>query len=417
MYKLLSNCQSSKYTATHKKHKNYSTFCAGDFLFAPSHFFLFELVCACFGTRVLFLFEFPAFGGGGNLIAGTLDIILISIIKRIFASFLSFFFKDLFALTEMPTEQKTTLIKVKFRFEIVQIFNVPIIVKNQNTMFAELRVSEELLKVKRKLSMEMNTAELEKLWWADGQKIKRKEVALIIAFFYILKGYTTFLHLENTHSQQNIVFSIFCNSTGWVFRQTPSITDCYKIGQVLGNPGQYGLVREATDKSTKEKWAVKIVSKRRFQDKKLTASFFEDLRAEAYLMAMASGHPFIIELKHVFEDINNLYFVMSRCCGGELFDRIQVDESFSERKAAYYMRQMMSAVYYIHSLGIVHCDLKPENFLLRSRGKDSKLALIDFVLKFHFLNVLDKVFLRLYNKLPLSILKKRRVNCYEKCPL
>jgi len=36
------------------------------------------------------------------------------------------------------------------------------------------------------------------------------------------------------------------------------------------------------------------------------------------------------------------------CSGGELFDKIQEEKSFNERKAASIMKQILSAVYYCH---------------------------------------------------------------------
>ena len=38
----------------------------------------------------------------------------------------------------------------------------------------------------------------------------------------------------------------------------------------------------------------------------------------------------------------------------------------------------MAALYYVHSLGIAHCDLKPENFIFKTTSDDSKILLIDF---------------------------------------
>ena len=41
-------------------------------------------------------------------------------------------------------------------------------------------------------------------------------------------------------------------------------------------------------------------------------------------------HPNIIKLYETFEDIRNIYLVMELCEGGELFDRIAEEGSFSE---------------------------------------------------------------------------------------
>jgi len=142
------------------------------------------------------------------------------------------------------------------------------------------------------------------------------------------------------------------------------------------------VVKEAVEKSTGKKKAVKIVFKWKYKKPKVTQSFFQDLRTEVRLMKSACDHPNIIKVDRVFEDISNLYVVMEHCSGGELFDRISSDgvgaPDFNEGKASAVMRQIVSAVYYLHSLGISHCDLKPENFIFVNKKRDSRLKLIDF---------------------------------------
>ena len=49
--------------------------------------------------------------------------------------------------------------------------------------------------------------------------------------------------------------------------------------------------------------------------------------------------------------------------GGELFDRIVEKGSYSEKDAADLIKQVLSAVAYMHEEGVVHRDLKPENLL------------------------------------------------------
>lgn len=59
--------------------------------------------------------------------------------------------------------------------------------------------------------------------------------------------------------------------------------------------------------------------------------------------------------------------------GGDLFDKIQPDVGVGVEVAHFYFRQLVSAVTYMHSMGIAHRDLKPENVLLSEKG-DLKLA-------------------------------------------
>jgi len=63
--------------------------------------------------------------------------------------------------------------------------------------------------------------------------------------------------------------------------------------------------------------------------------------------------------------------------GGELFERVMKLKRFSENDAAHAVSQMLLAVNYIHKRGVVHRDLKLENFLYEDKTSDH-LKLIDF---------------------------------------
>ena len=69
---------------------------------------------------------------------------------------------------------------------------------------------------------------------------------------------------------------------------------------------------------------------------------------------------------------------MERVTGGELFDRIVEKGSYTEKDAADLIKQVLSAVAYMHSEGVVHRDLKPENLLYHSSDEDSKIMISDF---------------------------------------
>jgi len=92
---------------------------------------------------------------------------------------------------------------------------------------------------------------------------------------------------------------------------------------------------------------------------------------------LCMDHPHITRLYDVFESEDYLHLVMECMEGGELFDRVSEVKRFSERDAADAMWQMLLAVNYIHSHGMVHRDLKLENFLYDQRGSNH-LKLIDF---------------------------------------
>ena len=75
-------------------------------------------------------------------------------------------------------------------------------------------------------------------------------------------------------------------------------------------------------------------------------------------------HPNILKLYEVFEDTKAYYLITEYCKGGELFEEITRKEKFCEADAASVIYQILSAVTYCHSLGVMHRDLKPENILI-----------------------------------------------------
>jgi serine/threonine protein kinase len=63
--------------------------------------------------------------------------------------------------------------------------------------------------------------------------------------------------------------------------------------------------------------------------------------------------------------------------GGELFERIQKKDHYSERDARVIMSQLASAMAAAHLRNICHRDLKPENILLASKTDDTSLKIAD----------------------------------------
>jgi len=68
-----------------------------------------------------------------------------------------------------------------------------------------------------------------------------------------------------------------------------------------------------------------------------------------------------------------------------LFDDIEKEGYYSEKKAANVFKQILQAILYTHKNDICHRDLKPENFLYETPGPNSNLKLIDFGLSTSYL--------------------------------
>ena len=96
------------------------------------------------------------------------------------------------------------------------------------------------------------------------------------------------------------------------------------------------------------------------------------------------GHPNITYLRDTYEDKQSVHLVMDLCAGGELFDAIIKQGTYSEKDAATMIRTIVSVVAHCHSMSVMHRDLKPENFLFESDKKDSRILCTDFGLSVFF---------------------------------
>ena len=90
------------------------------------------------------------------------------------------------------------------------------------------------------------------------------------------------------------------------------------------------------------------------------------------------NHPHIIHLEDVYEVPERIYMVMEIMSGGELFDYVVEKGTLSEEEASRFLRQISSALAYMHNRGIIHRDLKPENLLLKSKDVNAQIKIIDF---------------------------------------
>ena len=70
---------------------------------------------------------------------------------------------------------------------------------------------------------------------------------------------------------------------------------------------------------------------------------------------------------------------MENLSGGDLFCYLEKREfEISEKRAKELSHQLATALYYLHSFGIVHRDLKLENILMEGDDDDSDLKIVDF---------------------------------------
>lgn len=145
----------------------------------------------------------------------------------------------------------------------------------------------------------------------------------------------------------------------------------YRIGRIIGD-GNFAIVRECIHRKTDKSYALKIINKIKVKGKE------HMVENEIYILRKIA-HPNIVKLHEEFETPKEIYLVMELVAGGDLFDAIVSNTRFSEPDSAFMIRDLASALKYLHDMNIVHRDIKPENLLVVNRKDGRKsIKLADF---------------------------------------
>ena len=134
--------------------------------------------------------------------------------------------------------------------------------------------------------------------------------------------------------------------------------------------GNFGLVKLVRQKATSQLYAMKVLSK----DAVIKRKDVEHTKTERNVLRRIR-HPFVVQLRHAFQTGNKLYMVMDYVQGGDLYFHLRQHKKFDEPVVKLWIAELILAYGYLHDLGIVFRDLKPENLLLDAEGH---LHLADF---------------------------------------
>ncbi|XP_068433655.1 hormonally up-regulated neu tumor-associated kinase homolog [Clinocottus analis] len=144
----------------------------------------------------------------------------------------------------------------------------------------------------------------------------------------------------------------------------------YLVGKMI-NKGSFAKVMEGLHIGTGEKVAIKVIDKKKARQ---DSYVLKNMKREPRIHQMVR-HPHIVVLLETLETENSYYMAMELCAGGDLMDRICDRKRLEEREVRRYTRQILSAVEHLHKHGIVHRDLKIENFLL---DEHNNIKIVDF---------------------------------------
>ena len=145
--------------------------------------------------------------------------------------------------------------------------------------------------------------------------------------------------------------------------------ESFNIIRVIGK-GSFGKVFLVRHKAQKTLHALKVLKK----DFIIRKNQVEHTKTERSVLGYAR-HPYIVGLTMAFQTADKLFFVLDYCAGGELFFHLGKMGRFPEDRAKFYAAQITLALEYVHKLGVIYRDLKPENVLLDHKGN---IRLTDF---------------------------------------
>jgi serine/threonine protein kinase len=138
-----------------------------------------------------------------------------------------------------------------------------------------------------------------------------------------------------------------------------------------------GLVRKGRSKKTAEAVAIKSV---RIADSDgiqfLQPEELAQLTEEVEI-TFSCRHPNIVRTREAFRGITSIDIVMDLAIGGEVMTSFAESSLHCEKDTQSVLRQVCSALDYLHGRRIAHRDIKPENVVYVDEQKDS-IKLVDF---------------------------------------
>ena len=178
---------------------------------------------------------------------------------------------------------------------------------------------------------------------------------------------------ENIQKQKEEKLLVTLDSKVFVGKGSTDPNQLYIRKKILGR-GSFGTVYLVKQKELSRYFAMKVI-KKTLKNKEEEESLMNEIEILRKL-----DHPNILKITDFYPLKTEYNIITEYCQEGELFDEIKAHAPFNEILTAWYMRQILSAVSYCHSMNVIHRDLKPENILIVKRVKNGfhPIKIIDF---------------------------------------
>eukprot|EP00741_Cyanophora_paradoxa_P004815 tig00000829_g4672.t1 len=123
----------------------------------------------------------------------------------------------------------------------------------------------------------------------------------------------------------------------------------YNIYEEIGR-GKHSVVYKGRKKKTIEYVAIKSVEK----------SYKQKVMNEVRILHNLV-HPNILRFFNWYETSNHIWLIVEYCTGGDLLNLVMQDKRLPESTVHAFGMDLLCGLQFIHSRGIIYCDLKPSN--------------------------------------------------------
>ncbi|MDH4273553.1 MAG: protein kinase [Gammaproteobacteria bacterium] len=141
----------------------------------------------------------------------------------------------------------------------------------------------------------------------------------------------------------------------------------YEIGEILGK-GAMAIVYAAHDPKIDRTIAIKVLKPERCVDEEYRTRFVREARAAGVL-----SHPNIVTIYDVGE-VEDVPYMAMELLAGEPLDEVMKGTKFSLSQVLKITIQVVEALNYAHSKGIVHRDVKPSNIICVNNSLTVKIT-------------------------------------------